>query len=111
MTALSKQEINDKYCNTCKRAKQILPRGFVLWGWDADKDYDEKAGEEWLSLHPKKWNRHVQYSWRYDPCELQNRAARNNMPRTPCVDTVDPHTCLTDEEYIATEPEDAEDAS
>ena len=44
------------------RAKKILPRGFVLWGWDADPEYDEREGAEWLNLHPKKWNAHVQYA-------------------------------------------------
>ena len=37
---------------------------------DADPEYDEPAGEKWLVLLPDKWNRHVQYAWRYDPCEL-----------------------------------------
>ena len=50
------------------RAKQILPRGFVLWAWDADPEYDEKAGERWLVLLPGKWNKQVQYAWRFDPC-------------------------------------------
>ena len=45
----------------------------MLWAWDADPDFDEKAGEQWLFLLPKKWNpkTHTQfYSWRYDPREL-----------------------------------------
>ena len=52
------------------RAKKILPAGALLWAWDADPEYDEQAGEQWLVLLPEKWNRHVQYSWRFDPCEL-----------------------------------------
>ena len=45
----------------------------MLWAWDADPDFDEQAGEQWLILLPKKWNptTHKQvYSWRYDPREL-----------------------------------------
>ena len=87
------------------RAKKILPRGFVLWAWDADPEYDEPAGEEWINLHPKKWNAHVQYAWRWDPRELQGSSAHAQMPRTPCVDDVDPHTCLTDEEYVPSDDE------
>ena len=47
--------------------------GAVLWAWDADPEFDEKEGEQWLILLPKKWNprTHTQiYSWRYDPREL-----------------------------------------
>ena len=32
--------------------------------------FDEVAGEQWLILLPKKWNRQQVYSWRYDPREL-----------------------------------------
>ena len=77
--------------------------------WDADPDFDETAGEEWLILLPQKWNCHVQYAWRYDPCELQAqssaRGTRGNAcappcaPRAPVVDD-----CATDygseEEYV-----------
>ena len=51
----------------------MLPAGAVLWAWDADPEFDEAAGEQWLFLLPKKWNpkTHTQiYSWRYDPREL-----------------------------------------
>ena len=27
-----------------------------LWAWDADPDFDEQAGEQWLFLLPMKWN-------------------------------------------------------
>ena len=56
-----------------KRARAILPGGALLWAWDADPDFDEQAGEQWLILLPQKWNpkTHKQvYSWRYDPREL-----------------------------------------
>ena len=56
-----------------KRAQKILPGGAVLWAWDADPEFDEAAGEQWLILLPKKWNpkTHTQvYGWRYDPREL-----------------------------------------
>lgn len=51
----------------------MLPAGAVLWAWDADPEFDEQAGEQWLFLLPKKWNptTHKQvYSWRFDPREL-----------------------------------------
>ena len=55
------------------RARSVLPAGAVLWAWDADPEFDEQAGEQWLFLLPKKWNptTHKQvYSWRFDPREL-----------------------------------------
>jgi hypothetical protein len=47
-----------------KRAQKVLPAGAALWAWDADPDFDEKAGEQWLFLLPKKWNptKHTQRS-------------------------------------------------
>ena len=56
-----------------KKAQKILPGGAVLWAWDADPEFGEVAGEQWLVLLPQKWNpsTHKQvYSWRYDPREL-----------------------------------------
>ena len=38
------------------RAKKLLPAGAVLWEWDADPEFDEPAGAQWLMLLPKKWN-------------------------------------------------------
>ena len=55
------------------RARSILPAGAVLVAWEADAEFDEAAGEQWLVLLPSKWNpsTHKQvYSWRYDPREL-----------------------------------------
>ena len=48
--------INDK---SSARAKKILPAGAVLWAWEADPEFDEPAGEKWLVLIPKKWNKHL----------------------------------------------------
>ena len=79
------------------RHKKILPAGAVLWAWEADATYDEEAGEEWLFLQPEKWNKHVQYAWRFDPCELVRQGAARPPPREPRVDAVDP--CATDDEY------------
>ena len=56
-----------------KRAQKILPGGAVLWAWDADPEFDEQAGEQWLILLPKKFNpktHKAAYSWRLDPREL-----------------------------------------
>ena len=39
------------------RAKTVLPTGVVLWAWDADPEFEEPAGEKWLALLPKKWNK------------------------------------------------------
>ena len=35
------------------RARAILPGGAVLVGWDADPEFDEVAGEQWLVLLPQ----------------------------------------------------------
>ena len=39
-----------------RAGRSILPGGAVLWAWDADPDFDEQAGEQWLILLPKQWN-------------------------------------------------------
>ena len=58
------------------RGKKLLPAGMVLWQWDADPEFGEAAGERWLALLPKKWNKQQLYSsWRYDPRELSAAAA------------------------------------
>ena len=46
------------------RARKILPAGALLWAWDADPEFDEPAGEQWLILRPDKWNKQVHYGWR-----------------------------------------------
>ena len=49
-----------------------------------DPDFAEAAGEQWLTLLPKKWNpsTHRQvYSWRYDPRELGAMQAPEADPR------------------------------
>ena len=77
------------------RAKKILPAGALLWAWEADADFEEKAGEQWLILLPDKWNRQVHYGWRYDPREREAAraqrerqeasavCARGRVPRAP----------------------------
>ena len=49
----------------------------VLWEWDADAEFGEAAGQQWLHLLPQKWNppKAVVYGWRYDPRELSATAA------------------------------------
>ena len=76
---------------------KVLPAGAVLWAFDADPDREEEAGEEWLFVLPNKWNKHVQYGWRYDPCELVPKGAARPKPREPVLDSVDPW--VTDDEY------------
>ena len=64
-----------------KRAKTVLPAGMLLWAWDADPEFEEVAGEKWLALLPKKWNKQQLYSWRYDPREFAPAAAPERDPR------------------------------
>ena len=49
------------------------------------------SGERWLVLLPEKWNKHVQYAWRFDPCELAASAATATgarpAPRRPHFET------------------------
>ena len=78
-----------------KKAQKVLPAGAVLWAWDADPEYDEPAGEKWLFLLPKRWNKHVQYAWRYDPCELAPQGRPQPAPAGPRVEC-----CVSDDEYL-----------
>ena len=68
------------------KAQKILPAGALLWAWEADPDFEEAAGEQWLILLPGKWNKQVQYAWRFDPCELEPAGARKPAPAPdhPC---------------------------
>ena len=43
------------------RARKVLPAGMVLWAWEADPEFDEAAGEQWLALLPSKWNQQQWY--------------------------------------------------
>jgi hypothetical protein len=65
-----------------KRARKILPGGALLWAWDADPEFDERAGEQWLILLPGKWTKQVHYGWRFDPSELTN-ATPADAPSQP----------------------------
>ena len=58
------------------RARKILPAGALLWAWEPDAEFGEQAGEQWLILLPNKWNRHIQYGWRFDPIQLREDAER-----------------------------------
>ena len=49
---------------------------------------------KWMVLHPDKYNKHVQYAWRFDPCELAPAGRRKPPPRAPMVDE-----CVTDDEF------------
>ena len=63
-----------------KAARKVLPAGALLWAWDADPEFDEKAGEAWLILLPNKWNKQVHYGWRFDPRELGGEREREAPP-------------------------------
>ena len=78
-----------------------MPAGALLWAWEADAQYDEKAGEQWMVLHPDKFNKHVQYAWRFDPCDIASGGgqlaavgAQKRKPRAPIVEE-----CVTDDEF------------
>ena len=73
------------------RARTLLPAGMVLWQWDADPDFGEVAGDQWLALLPKKWNTQQVYSWRYDAREFSptNAPVRDERRRNAVrVDTM-----------------------
>ena len=53
------------------RARTVLPAGAVLWAWEDDPEFGEKAGEQWLFLLPSKFNKQSINSWRLDVCELE----------------------------------------
>ena len=36
------------------RARKILPAGALLCAWDADPEFGEQVGEQWLILLPDK---------------------------------------------------------
>ena len=78
-----------------KKAQKVLPAGAILWAWDADPEYDEPAGEKWLFLLPKRWNKHVQYAWRYDPCEMGDPGGARQPPASPRVECG-----ASDDEYL-----------
>ena len=65
------------------RAKKLLPAGAVLLAWDADPDFGEVAGEQWLTLLPKRLNppHQVVYGWRYDPRDLSAAAPERDQRR------------------------------
>ena len=68
-----------------ERAKTVLPAGMVLWAWEADpeREFDEPAGEKWLALLPKKWNKQQLYSWRLAPSEFGRAAAPQSAAARP----------------------------
>ena len=61
--------------------EKLLPAGMVLWEWDADAEFGEAAGQQWLHLLPQKWNKQVVYGWRYDPREFAPAAPPARDPR------------------------------
>ena len=71
------------------RAQKVLPAGAVLWEWDADPAFNEPAGEQWLMLLPKKWNKQQHYSWRFDPREFGAARATPERPQGVRRDTMD----------------------
>ena len=55
-------------------ARKVLPAGALLCQWEADPEFEELAGEQWLILLPKKWKKQQVYGWRYDPREFEATA-------------------------------------
>ena len=79
------------------RARKILPAGALLWAWEANAEFGEKAGEQWLILLPDKWNRQVHYGWRFDPSQLSfstdaksASSVQNNESALDAIDATNP---------------------
>ena len=47
-----------------------------------------------MVLHPDKYNRQVQYAWRFDPCELVAPGQQKPRPQPPLVEDA-----VTDDEF------------
>ena len=73
------------------KARTVLPAGMVLWAWDADPEFGEAAGEQWLALLPQKWNppRQLLYGWRYDPREFAKAPTERDERRRGATRAVD----------------------
>jgi hypothetical protein len=63
------------------RAKKILPAGALLWGWDADPEFEEAAGEQWLILLPKKGNTQQHLHYTAGASTRASLARRRRRPR------------------------------
>ena len=75
--------LNDK---RSKQGKKLLPAGAVLWAYEADEEFEEQAGEQWLTLLPAKFNHQVWYGWRFDPRSLARAPAEQpEAARSPGV--------------------------
>ena len=60
--------------------------------------------KKWLFLLPKRWNKHVQYAWRYAPRELEPEGDAAPLESAPRVELA-----ASDDEYL-TEDECMSDA-
>ena len=99
--------IADGLCDKrSKRTQSILPAGALLWAWEADADFGEEAGEQWLLLKPDKFNKQTQYAWRYDGCELTPGGELKPLGQ-PRSAAARPRVADagSDEEYLATDDE------
>ena len=79
-----------------KRGKALLPAGAVLWAWDADPEFGEAAGEQWLTLLPKKWNPSKQgqvYSWRFTGALTRASSRAPQLRRRLIRGAAMPHAC------------------
>ena len=80
-------------CRWEQRASRV---GSEVHGFD--QTFSERlSAKEWIFLQPEKWNKHVQYAWRFDPCELVSQGAGRAPPRAPRLDTEEPW--VTDDQY------------
>ena len=52
------------------RCKKLMDAGALLVEWEADAEFEEESGRQWLVLDPKNFNGQRQNSWRWDPREL-----------------------------------------
>ena len=56
-----------------EKYKKMLPAGMVLIKWPEDVDRGERCEKEtqgWRLLLPKKFNKHQQYGWRFNPRDV-----------------------------------------
>eukprot|EP00965_Chrysotila_dentata_P108891 3597346-Pleurochrysis_carterae.AAC.1 len=59
------------------RARTLLPAGALKMKWPEDAEREEPENFAWIILHPGKWNRDVQYAWRWAPSELERTSNRH----------------------------------
>jgi len=52
------------------RCKNLVPADAVLFAWEKDDRFEEKEGQQWRVLDPRRWAKQKHYSWRYSARQL-----------------------------------------